>query len=247
MEHWDGEKWLVVPSPSVGRYSYLGGVSVISRNDAWAVGESHTYFFLHWNGRQWSVVHGPPANESRLNAVKAFASNDVWAVGYKDSDPRLGTSSTFVLHWDGTVWSEIPSPNADLSNNLWSIDGVASNDLWAVGQSAHDVNPYPLAAHWDGTSWTIARTSANYSAAFFGVAAISSTKIIAVGWSASGTEFSARWDGTQWRSVPTPPVLASEGRLQAVSARDGSLWAVGGQGFDPDELILNWTQSTDLP
>jgi hypothetical protein len=89
VEHWNGQRWVVVPSPKVGTYDWLYAVCIISRNDAWAVGYSlslgigDVYILMHWDGTSWSLVNGPPANSSVLLSVKAFATDDVWAVGYK--------------------------------------------------------------------------------------------------------------------------------------------------------------------
>jgi hypothetical protein len=75
--------------------------------------------------------------------------------------------------------------------------------------------------------------------------ALSSMNIVAVGQS-SGAPFSERWDGTQWRVIPTPPVIDDYGFLWATSGRDGSVWAAGYQGFgELNDLFLRWTPSAD--
>jgi hypothetical protein len=89
VEHWNGRRWVAVPSPSLGTYDRLSSVCIISRNDAWAVGSSFTlgsgdvYILMHWDGTSWSLVNGPPANSSVLGSVKAFATNDVWGSGFQ--------------------------------------------------------------------------------------------------------------------------------------------------------------------
>jgi hypothetical protein len=235
VEHWNGQRWVAVPSPNLGTYDQLHAVCIISRNDAWAVGYSipYVYILMHWDGTSWSLVNGPPANASVLLSVKAFATNDVWAVGYKDLDYNQNTASTFTLHWDGTAWSEVPSPNVDDANYLHGVDGATPNDVWAVGST----NLRALAMHWDGAVWTVVPTPVAANA----LTVLSSANIIAVG--ANGaTPSSARWDGTQWRVVPTPPVNSS-GILWAISGRDGSVWAVGDEGWpETTDLIFNWTR-----
>ena len=185
-------------------------------------------------------MNGPPANGSALFSLKAFATNDVWAVGYKDYDYNQNTSSTFTLHWDGTAWSEIPSPNVIDTGSLRGVDGAAPNDVWAVGGT----NLGGLAMHWDGTVWTVVPMP---TAGFFAVTVLSSNNAIAVGGGLDGAPASARWDGTQWSVVPTPPVFENAGSLWGVSSRDGSTWAVGFQGFFSHrtsgyDLIFNWTR-----
>jgi hypothetical protein len=58
-----------------------------------------------------------------------IAANDVWDVGGSDGE-------TLVEHWDGSIWSVVPSPNVGTGGN--SLSGVAvvgANDVWTVGNS----------------------------------------------------------------------------------------------------------------
>jgi hypothetical protein len=248
VEHWNGRRWVVVPSPNIDTYyDQLDAVCIISHNDAWAVGSSLSsiggYILMHWDGTSWSLVNGPPADGSGLSSLKAFATDDVWAVGTKNASPST-PSSTFTLHWDGTSWSEVPSPNGSANyNHLVSVDGAAPNDVWAVGST--DLGG--LAMHWDGAVWTVFPTATAGLFDIFAVTAVSRTNVIAVGEGTDGGPGSARWNGTQWSVVPIPPVFENEGLLLGISNRSGSVWAVGYQGFFSHssagyDLILNWTR-----
>src|SRR5439155_368254 len=55
IEHWDGSRWSVVPSPQVDpRYSTLNDVLAISPNDVWAVGQEWDHsLIVHWDGVSW--------------------------------------------------------------------------------------------------------------------------------------------------------------------------------------------------
>ena len=242
VEHWNGRRWVAVSSPSLGTYDRLSSVCIISRNDAWAVGSSLTlgtgdvYILMHWDGTSWSLVNGHLANSSGLGSVKAFATDNVWAVGSKDFDYNQNTSSTFTLHWDGTAWSEVPSPNVDEFSGLSGVDGATLNDVWAVGSS----NLGSLAIHWDGAAWTAVPTTTEGS--FTAVKVFSTTNVWAVG-DLGNQPFSARWDGTQWRVIPTPPVDPWSA-LWSISGRDGAIWAVGNgnHGGAETDLIFNWTR-----
>jgi hypothetical protein len=106
----------------------------------------------------WSPVPLPTTGASgTLRGVKAFGPADVWAVG------SSATAKPLVLHWTGTAWSVVSSPNPDPgSDSLLAIGGVASNDLWAVGQQGADetltgVPPgtRTLIEHWDGKAWSV--------------------------------------------------------------------------------------------
>src|SRR5690242_14807216 len=74
-----------VPSPGTGDAS-LDGVTVLSRQDAWAVGSQHATgqrtLTEHWNGSTWRQVASPSPGSGRgmLNAVSALSPTSVWAV-----------------------------------------------------------------------------------------------------------------------------------------------------------------------
>ncbi|MBA3833313.1 MAG: hypothetical protein H0X34_15760 [Chthoniobacterales bacterium] len=252
VEHWDGTRWVEVPSPSIGTYDQLVGVSAVSSNDVWAVGYSispnNAYILMHWNGTAWSLVEGPPVRDGVLSGVKALASEDIWAVGYKDYNANNNTASTFTLHWDGTVWSEIPSPNVDASNFLAAVDGTAPDDLWAVGNSGGGATIaffHTLALHWDGTAWTVVPTPViTNSDAFTAVKVLSPRNVLAVGYSLSVGPLTQRWNGRQWRNISTPS--GEEGALLfAISDSGGTTWAAGYQYLsfpDTDELFLQSTR-----
>ena len=241
-EHWDGSQWTVVPTPSVGTYDELTSVSANSSNDVWASGYSisptPTSFLLHWDGTSWTLVNAPPASNSALLAIKAFAPNDVWAVGYKDYDYNTGVGSNYTVHWDGTSFTEVLSPNPapGANNGLSGLDGTSSTDLWAVGSSG---NSFSTALHWDGVSWTVVTTTrTSASDGFYAVRTFSSSSVVAVGSSATGV-LSERWDGTQWRVIPTPPVTGNFGFLFAISGRGSAVWTAGYQGYPmTSELFL---------
>jgi hypothetical protein len=67
IEHWDGRRWRIIPSPNSGAtdYDVLNGVAAISTNDVWAVGNfmstggtGQQSLIEHWDGVQWRIVPG---------------------------------------------------------------------------------------------------------------------------------------------------------------------------------------------
>jgi hypothetical protein len=167
IEHWDGSQWTIVASPSPSAdSSILHGVAAISANDVWAVGYYRSSsksgeglpLTLHWDGVTWTQVLTPtpsPIYGSSLSSVAAVSSNDVWAVG------RLfegEVSRTLSMHWDGSQWSIVPTPNVSTMNNsIWGIAIVSANDIWAVGvyDGEDVVETRTLTMHWDGSQWNI--------------------------------------------------------------------------------------------
>lgn len=150
---WNGSAWSIVPSPNIGPYgNYLYAVDARASNDVWAVGttnNSSQTLILHWDGSSWSVVASPSISNwtNVLHGVSIVSANDIWAVGLAtstyyvgDGDP-ITSSQTLILHWNGSVWSIVPSPNPGNSNNyygtitneLHGVVSVSAGDAWAVG------------------------------------------------------------------------------------------------------------------
>src|SRR5262249_26248744 len=129
----------------------LNGMAVVSATDIWAVGyydDSGVLrtFIEQWNGTNWSVVPSPNANalSNILFAATASGPNDVWAVGsYNDTG---GQYESLTLHWNGTSWSVVPSPNV---GSLYGVSLTSSNDVWALNQGI---------IHWDGSAWSVSAT-----------------------------------------------------------------------------------------
>src|SRR5256885_2131781 len=99
-----------------------------------------------------AAVAAPVPAGRALHRVKVLAADDVWAVG--DNANR-----TLVTHWNGTAWTTVPSPNPDPDQDLLAaVDGVAPNDLWAVGNLGSDGygggTVAGMVLRWDGAAWT---------------------------------------------------------------------------------------------
>src|SRR4051812_12765874 len=140
--HWDGSAWSTVTVPDLPGAAVLRDISAISPSDIWAVGYYDSGnrrwrpLTLHWNGEGWSQTAAPDpgSGSSYLFGVKALATNDVWAVGSACCVRYL--QQTLALHWDGNTWSAVPTSSIEGSNNsFYSVDGIAANDVWAVGAS----------------------------------------------------------------------------------------------------------------
>lgn len=214
------------PDPSQNR---LDAVAVVSATDAWAVGRAGANTLAeHWNGSQWGVVPTPNVQGSIFNELKgvaAVSSTDVWAAGYAS----LTTNNVVLIeHWNGTQWSIVPTPQPAQQGAgpaLNAIAAVAANNVWAVGGSFEPLVPGPggqaILMHWDGQAWTLTApppaTSSWSSSTRFGVAAVSSSDVWAVG------EFdSFHWNGSAWSVVSGAP------SQMGITAADGTdVWAVG--------------------
>jgi hypothetical protein len=162
--HWNGTRWSIVPSPNPGStFYYLGEARAVSANDIWSVGQAvnnngvFQTLIEHWNGTQWNIVKSPNvgSNNNFLNSVTTVSANDVWAVG--TSSNKSNNDRTLILHWDGSQWSVVPSPNiGSQTNDLLEVAAASANDIWTVGRYINNSNvSQTLIQHWDGSKWSI--------------------------------------------------------------------------------------------
>jgi hypothetical protein len=208
-----------------------------------------------------------------LSGIAAVSANDVWAVGNstKSSDAN-NFDQTLAEHWNGTSWTKVPTVNPGPRNNdLFSVSAVSSNDVWAVGayQSDSINQTAAIAEHWNGVSWTQFPTyklpPGSNGSLFFGVTAISSNDVWAVGgyWTLSNYSFLTlieHYNGTKWDWIVSPNAgtQAYYNQLVSVSALNADdVWAVGtsensftGAPFQPFAVHwdgVGWTQQSTAP
>ena len=261
LERWNGRKWTLVTIPIPAGGGELRDVDAISISNAWAVGFANipdvgsNTLTQQWNGSAWTIISSPNrAAQNYLLAVKAFSANDAWAVGYNNI-PNSLNFETLVLHWDGGNWEIVPSPNPDpLENYLLAMDGVASDDLWAVGytHTGPEAVRVPFATHWNGAEWTVTPIPSERDATLEGVVALAPDDVWAVGSAFSiqlfwEVPYALHWNGTSWRKVSIPPGSPQGGHLYDVAALSPTqVYAVGSP-----TLVMKWdgTEWTieDLP
>ena len=235
--------WSVVSSANGSDLNSLSDLAVINADDIWAVGETGdgitpqlNTLIEHWDGSSWTVIPSPNGTFpiTYLNSVSAVSSTDVWAVGYSFngivSDSK---SKTFILHWNGSVWNVVPSPNTLApENRLKAVVAISAKDVWAVGDSYDYTNFRTLTMHWNGSTWSIV-PSPNPGPSFNmlnGVDAVSSNNVWAVGIQQEFLEQTLvlHWDGASWKVVPSPNIGPYGNNMLHVSATSANdIWAVG--------------------
>lgn len=251
--------WTVIASPNPSaQANYLTSLAPISSTDLWAVGAwyrpSSTPGTLteHWDGSRWNLVPSPNATSgyNELYGAAAVSSTDVWAVGYHNI-ALYGSEKTMALHWNGSAWSIVRTPNIGRKANVFrAVAAIGPNDVWAVGFGGSSSNQVgvPLAEHWDGTRWSLVRTPdlGGGFGVFNGVVALSTNDVWAVGSHADET-LVEHWDGTAWKVVSSPNGSRADSYLYAVSAvGPNDVWAVGESDGNNsgDSLVLHWDGTT---
>jgi hypothetical protein len=282
IEHWDGTAWTRQAAPNPGapymNLNGLGGVAATSPTNAWAVGAyndmamsccsgaGHT-LILHWDGQTWARVPAPnPAHpgDNGLTAAAATSPRNAWAVG-TSAIPETeggGGDKALILHWDGTAWTRVPSPNPGSENGLRGVAATSPDNAWAVGFLASinrdgSVSEKTMILHWDGTAWTRVPSPNPSSDSFLSaVTATSPDNAWAVGAFSTTRDGSyyqkaliLHWDGTAWTRIPSPRTgpYSYPYYLGAVAATSpDNAWAVGLSGTNRDgsvsegALILHW-------
>ncbi|HJP66109.1 MAG TPA: hypothetical protein VKA30_07390, partial [Actinomycetota bacterium] len=232
IEHWNGSSWSMVNAPNASFNDRLFGVTAISPSNAWAVGGYDTggtalnhMLIEHWNGATWSIVPTPESPNSPLNAVDAVSATDIWAVGG-------GGGQTFTMHYDGTAWSPVPSPNRGAAvQSLSDVSAPGSTNVWAVG-TVHAGQPFTgqtLAMHWDGTAWRLTNSPTPSSGdAVNGVSALPTGEAWMVGYyfpdAFTQKPLTEHFGRRGWKVVPAPGLASLDGVAMLSSS---NVWAVG--------------------
>jgi hypothetical protein len=193
----------------------------------------------HFDGTRWTAFPLPNVGTQQniLQAVSMPSSGKAWAVG--DFINGQFQQQTLIEHFDGTVWSVVPSPSPGAKQNiLYGVAAITDSDVWAVGAFEDDLDVWhTLTERWDGSAWSVvnavdAGTSGNQ---FYAVTALASNNIYAAGQQA-GTGFPSQaliehWDGTAWSVLASPADAATPLPL-AVTATVSSLTLAGEQETD---------------
>jgi len=234
------------PSPI---YNELHGVVAIAPDNVWAVGtlgEELAALTLveHWDGKSWTQVDSPSVDgfSNHLYSVAGRSANDIWAVGAHHN----GTDSwlTTAMHWDGSSWKIVPTPNAGPISSLNGVAIIAADDMWAVGEAStgsKGQGTRALLMHCDGKAWAITQSPANEPDSTLSAAtATSSDDVWAAGYYADKSDTVYRplfmhWDGKAWSEVPASG-NASIWSISASSASD--IWATG--NFGPQPVAMHW-------
>src|SRR5262249_44786273 len=129
IQHFDGNKWSVVPSPHFRNGEVLNSVKAISAKSIFAVGATLgkknklTPLIERFDGTAWRAVAAPHLAGGELLDLAIVSASDIWAVGSDDA-------GVLTLHFDGTRWSQIAAPG---TGALHAVKSVSANDVWAVG------------------------------------------------------------------------------------------------------------------
>jgi hypothetical protein len=243
----------VVLTPNIRAFPYhsdLTAISASSSDDIWAVGQSG----IHFDGQQWTALALPLIvgdATSELTGVADLAPNNVWGVGNINIDAQ--NPSQVIEHFDGTEWSVSTGPVFQPTDQtaLYGVSATSATDVWAAGNILTLINDepalFPVFEHFDGTSWTAITDESTSDGGMFGISALATDDVWAVGSIAVGATLVEHFNGVKWSVIPSPNPGKGETLLEGVTAlgRD-DVWAVGwfveaaGQDRPAKTLLEHW-------
>jgi hypothetical protein len=232
---WNGTSWNLMSLPSASSGAFIWDIEAIAENNVWAVGGAgpdeqsfaSVAYVLRWNGSSWSRLYVPPFGQrrNRFTAFDYISANDVWAVG--SWGHTLGTFKFLIMHWDGSNWTQIPSPLTDMNGEFEDIQAVSPNDIWAIGGYITGGSVY---LHWNGSSWSTVPSPGSAGA----IAALSSNNVYTVGSNV------ANWNGSEWTVVDNLGQIYGPALSAATVLPSGEVWAAG-RFLDPNDQLMTLT------
>lgn len=226
IEHWNGAKWTVVPSPDPGAvHNVLSGIRAASPASIWAVGgyddgdnSVSKTLILHWDGKHWTQqkTPSPGSGGSTLSGIRSISGSEAWAVG---TEADGNTDKPLILHRTGGTWHQADVPRTEFGEALFGVAATSATDVWAVGDGFGG----PVAARRPGLSpagpsdLSMSRRSGREGRPRPRAGNPDIVSII------------LHWNGKKWTHVPSPNP-GSENLFNAVGASSrASALAVGTQ------------------
>jgi hypothetical protein len=222
-ETWNGQRWTIQSTPDPANPygspddNGLVSVSCVSAQFCEAVGAGPTVgLALMWNGTSWTVQSRPGTEDVSTQSVSCASSSFCLSVDAWGN----------VDLWDGTSWSAGPAVTA--LTYVGSVSCLSGTFCEAVGSNASG----PLAAVWNGTSWTAQTVAGPVSTALNSVSCTSASSCEAVGEVADNGEegtLAESWDGSAWtvQTIPDPDTTQGAQLTGVSCASATSCTAVG--------------------
>ena len=206
-----------------------------------------------WDGSAWQKQATPnpsgdttPSVAPELFGVSCPASGFCEAVG--DYQQQF-VSASLAEMWNGSKWTlqSFPVPAGSSGAGLTQVSCTSATFCEAVGSyTDSDGNTVPLAAAWNGASWSIQSTPSlgmfTVFTAFTAVSCTSRSFCEAWGGGNAGNpapEIAEQWNGTAWQMQTVPSDADAVNSVSCASARfceavattaaynwDGSAWSV---------------------
>jgi hypothetical protein len=137
---------------------------------------------------------------------------------------------TLTEHFDGRVWTVVPSPTLGGMSSLSGVAELSADDVWAVGVGSSTQGNVPILLHWNGRAWRLVAGAFSSPGELRAVSGISSRDVWAVGTAMVGSSAQTlieHFDGTKWALVPSPTPDGADQLSGVTAVTSTDAWAVG--------------------
>jgi hypothetical protein len=235
IEHWNGNRWSVVPSPNtLAGTNVLFGVDGVSASAVYAVGTDNVdvsagsrQITLRLEGGHWRDANAP-SSASAVADVATLSANKAVAVGHR------GTSGPVVEQFNGSSWVGLPTANANPGDYLSGVSAPKATVQWAVGTESGTAALQTLTMRRTAAGWSrVASRNSSPSEinVLDGVVGLSTHEAWAVGYHENSSFYNRtlveHFSAGAWSIVKSPNVGTSHNELLDITTTRGDLWAVG--------------------
>ncbi len=220
---WHGSGWQVSATSSP-----FTAVSCATAEFCLAVGVSLSGRPVYgtWRGTRWRTSSLPvPRQSATSHATIADVSCATarfclavggYATGIAAEPSPAARDRTLAEEWDGQTWRRLPTPNVGNLDEFTAASCASASNCTAVGTTA---GQYPIAEHWNGTSWLLQHMPLPGTIGYTQLSAVSCTgasSCTAVG-NYQGLPIAEVSDGGRWHLDWLPRPAGDDSPLQSVS------------------------------
>jgi hypothetical protein len=230
--------WAVQASPNATRSGgQLESIACSSPTACTAVGNDLNASGItvtlaeRWDGSAWQrqTTPNPPGDTTTTVAPELFGvscptSTFCEAVGQYGPE---GLTTSMAQMWNGSAWTmqSFPVPANSSGAGLAQVSCTSATFCEAVGSYFDETSfqTVPLAAIWNGTSWSIQSTPSLPNTAAFTAVSCTSAKFCEA-WGGGnagnpGPEVAEQWNGTAWALQTVPSDAVSVNSVSCTSAK----------------------------
>jgi len=166
--------------------------------------------------------------------VSAVDASNAWAAGVRYD--RDGNERLLVGRWNGTAWTREILGFSPLYANMFAIEAVAIDDVWAAATffDEADNRTEVVMLHYDGVDWSSVEAPLARSQRITDMVAFAPDDVWAVGWYLADRQFRPRilhWDGATWSVVDGVTDPVGEEHLFAIAGTSADdIWVAGTSG-----------------
>ena len=154
VEHWNGHRWAVVPSPQSASAPVLFDAVTATPAQAWVAGEADSPegggrpLIEHYAAGRWDIARLPAGAGSDWTNLYGLARSggSVWAVGTY-VDPKTDNNNALVLRGGGSGWRIDNAPDPGSGSNIPGGITAVGGQLWLVGIYDDGGSELPLVEH----------------------------------------------------------------------------------------------------